>query len=464
MTTFNNLYIDEVRIRSNNGSKFAGIQTQIYGEDVDSSVTTVEGYEWIVQLANGTNSAINFDSGSNKLRLQWCTNYKNDEGNADSQKDVNYDITSGSIAAGNDSNNQVGSFWIGFEASDAAEDAGESSAYHNVSGNPNYVAAQRATVSGTSRIIVAPRVKLYLGDVLLDIAGVNTQDGTSAWFTNSVVDVITEELNAQDGSLRRRHQTDTGSSVGTIPTTTYTSTQWRISANQYLFYNAYGDPHIKTLRGEHYEFDYLGAFRMFEYSKNGNFMLINGLAETGPGRWKNKQYIRKLFIQNNNAKILLDMGFRGSPVKVLENNGITYKERSLSFDAEAKRYNFDNTLSTLDLNAPITENLPGLVRNQIDIILDINNVGGNEFDNDELTFLSLQNVNEFNLQPCRLNVKMSNRLIDAAKGCLIDRKYAPVAKLDNITDITPLEEPTLEDLKHIPELEIAPRLRNRKWK
>ena len=460
MTTFNNLYIDEVSIRSNNGSKFTGIQTHIHGEDVHSDVTTTEGFQWIVQISNGTNSAINFDSGSNKLRLQICTKYKNDDGTADSEKDVNYEITSGSIAAGDPNDPEAGNFWIGFDA-DIASDNGSAGGYYNVPSTGHHIAGQR---DNAGNIIVAPRVKLYFGGSLLDIAGINSQDGTNAYFVNSVVDTIIQGVNGNDGSLRRRHQNDSGGSVGTIPTSTYTTSQWRTSTDHHLGGNAYGDPHIKTLRGEHYEFDYLGAFRMLEYSKNGNFMVINGLAETGPGRWKNKQYIRKLFIQNNNAKILLDMGFRGSPVKVLENNGITYKEKALTFDAEAKRYNFDNTLSTLDLDAPITENLPGLVRNQIDIILDINNAGENEFNNEELTFLSLQNVNEFNLQPCRLEVKMSNRLIDTAKGCLIDRKYAPVSKLNKITDMTPLEEPTIEDIKNIPELEIAPILRNKKWK
>jgi hypothetical protein len=204
---------------------------------------------------------------------------------------------------------------------------------------------------------------------------------------------------------------------------------------------------------------------MFEYLKNKNSIIINGLAEFGPGGWKTKQYIRKIFIQNNDTNILLDMGFRGSPVKVLENNGIAYKEKTLSFDKQAKRYNFDNTMSTLDLDEPITEDLPGLIRNQLDIILEIdNNTDKTTTKKSELSFIALQNVNEYNLQPCRLEIKMSNLLIDAAKGCLIDRKYATVSKLNKITDVTPLEEPTLEDLKNIPELEIEPQKRNIMWK
>ena len=34
------------------------------------------------------------------------------------------------------------------------------------------------------------------------------------------------------------------------------------------------------------------------------------------------------------------MGFRGSPVKVLENNGIDYEEKQLDFNKDAKRYSF----------------------------------------------------------------------------------------------------------------------------
>lgn len=457
----NNLYIDEIHIATDSGAAFTGIANMLTSvTDATGTVSLTTGYKWVVQITNGSGSSI--DTTANPVKLQICTNYMHTvdgETVNRGEKDIDYIINDVADWASGASR-FVG--WTGIGASTV-----------HYTENTLYMPHQTDDGQHDGNIIVAPRVKLFHtvngSYSFLDVGGDNSSISNTHFAHSIIKEVVfidtTSGSNGTDGSWRRKPSV-------TSPSTSYTASDWRISntATTQTVHHltdsamAAGDPHIKTLRGEHYEFDYLGAFRMFEYSKNGNFMLINGLAETGPGRWKNKQYIRKLFIQNNNANILLDMGFRGSPVKVLENNGITYKEKALAFDAEAKRYNFDNTLSTLDVDAPITENLPGLVRNQLDIILDINNVGENDIDNEELTFLSLQNVNEFNLQPCRLEIKMSNRLIDVAKGCLIDRKYAPVAKLDNITDITPLEEPTLEDLKHIPELEIAPRLRNIKWK
>jgi hypothetical protein len=323
-------------------------------------------------------------------------------------------------------------------------------------------------INDDDNIRASSKFKLYHGwfSSPLDIVGNNTHI-SSGNHELGIVGYATNDGEYTTGLVRRR-AVETTTTSNKIPTADFSANDWQrtrqtaatLAELDYLTASVAGDPHIKTLRGEHYEFDYLGALRMFEYLKNKNSIIINGLAETGPGRWKTKQYIRKIFIQNNDSNILLDMGFRGSPVKVLENNGIAYKEKTLSFDKQAKRYNFDNTMSTLDLDEPITEDLPGLIRNQLDIILEIDN----NTEKNELSFITLQNVNEYNLQPCRLEINMSKKLIGPAKGCLIDRKYATVSKLNKITDVTPLEEPTLEDLKNIPELEIEPQKRNIMWK
>jgi len=193
------------------------------------------------------------------------------------------------------------------------------------------------------------------------------------------------------------------------------------------------------------------------------------LSEKGPGRWKKRQYIRKLFIKNNDKYMLIDMGFRGSPVKILENNGIEYNEKQLSFNKEARRHSFDSTYSTLDFDEEVTDNLPALIRNQIDFTINMtnDNMTNNENmndDKDEEIHITLQNVNEYNLQPCRLTISNINKdSIQEAKGCLVDKKYAPISKLDNIQSLERLEEPSLEDLKNIPELEINPKLKNIQW-
>lgn len=455
----NNLYIDEVHIVTDSGAAFREIDNMLTSvTDATNEISKTTGYKWVVQITNGTGSSI--DTSANPVKLQICTNYlKNPDNETGGTHDIDYIIKDDTDWASGASR-YVG--WAGIGAATV----------HYLE-EILYMPGQTNNGDYNGNIIAAARVKLYntVGGAysLLDVAGDNGSANDDVQYVNSIINEVvffdtTSGSNGTDGSWRRL---PTASS----PAIPYNASDWRIgniattTHSNNLTGDAYGDPHIKTLHGEHYEFDYLGAFRMFEYLKNKNSIIINGLAETGPGRWKTKQYIRKIFIQNNDTNILLDMGFRGSPVKVLENNGIAYKEKTLLFDKQAKRYNFDNTMSTLDLDEPITEDLPGLIRNQLDIILEIdNNTDKTTTKKSELSFITLQNVNEYNLQPCRLEIKMSNLLIDAAKGCLIDRKYATVSKLNKITDVTPLEEPTLEDLKNIPELEIEPQKRNIMWK
>ena len=76
--------------------------------------------------------------------------------------------------------------------------------------------------------------------------------------------------------------------------------------------------------------------------------------------------------------------------------------------------------------------------------------------------IHLENVNKFNLQPCRTTVNPVKDAADA-KGCLVARRYASVAALDDLRDTTPLRVPTKEDLERMPELEIAPIKRNIQW-
>ena len=268
---------------------------------------------------------------------------------------------------------------------------------------------------------------------------------------NSLVHTIINNTNTsnEDASIRRLE------SAAWIPNSEYASSDWRITPSNNLTGSAAGDPHITTFHGHHYEFDYLGAFRLFETLIDDNLIIKNGLSEKGPGIWGHRQYIRKLFIQNNSKTILFDMGYRGSLVKVLENNGFLYSEKTLEFNNEAKRYNFSKIRSIVDINEPVSDTIPALIRNEIK--LSISN------DNEDIFNVILQNVNQYNLQPCRISLNICKELPDSSTGCLVDIRYAPVSKLDNIKSLRRLEEPTLLDLQSLPELEIEPRLRNIQW-
>lgn len=242
------------------------------------------------------------------------------------------------------------------------------------------------------------------------------------------------------------------------PSTTYTSSDWGTATGNFLNTSAAGDPHITTLNGEHYKFDYLGAFRLLEHNVNNNNLIINGFSELGKGRWYDKQYIKKVYINYNGKDILIDTGFRGTPVNILNNNGIEFIEKKLEFDKDARRYSMSGKGIgkkkgvSKNSNEPVTDDLPLLIRNQITILLhdEINN----------LMSITIENVNKYNLQPCRLFVNLNKNGFKNDKGCLIDRKYVNVSKLSSIDDTTKLREPDENDLLNIPELEIQPKLLN----
>ena len=271
---------------------------------------------------------------------------------------------------------------------------------------------------------------------------------------NYLYDTSQQDLSSA-GSIRRLP-------TATYPATTFATSHWRTSTGtSHLSASAAGDPHITTLTGEHYKFEHFGAFRLLEDEIDGESLIINGCSEYGKTSRRNKrQYIKKLYIKHGEKYILLDTGFRGEEVKVLEESGFFYTEEKLPFDKEAKRYSckLGCTYSTKDPNEPVTEYLPAFMRNQISFSIDAK-------DNKSILNIIIQNVNEYNLQPCRLAITIGETpLTKNAKGCIIDRKYAPTCKLEDIKSMELLKEPTLEDLKNIPELEINPKLQNKQLK
>tara|TARA_B100002051_G_scaffold106341_1_gene101448 strand:+ start:2045 stop:3667 length:1623 start_codon:yes stop_codon:yes gene_type:complete len=262
---------------------------------------------------------------------------------------------------------------------------------------------------------------------------------------------------------------NTASASGSVPSTTFQVSQWAwvdataaLAKYHVAAYDsqdaatAAGDPHITTLDGEHYEFDYLGPFRLYEATAGGQKLTINALAKLGPGRWNKKQYLRELYIQHGDKWAHVDMGFRGSPLKIIASNGLEHEEKSLEFDLEAKRYSFSSGYRTTDRTEAATDDLPALVRNAIDFVIVHTRTGA------PTASIHLENVNKYNLQPCRTTVHPAKDATDA-KGCLVARRYASVAALDDLRDTTALREPSEEDLERIPELEIAPIKRNIQW-
>ena len=152
-------------------------------------------------------------------------------------------------------------------------------------------------------------------------------------------------------------------------------------------------------------------------------------------RWEDKQYIRKVFIQYHDKSILIDTGFRGTPVKILENNGFEYIEEQLEFNqlAEVNCWECRKTYNILKqgfINRHRNKyghKILDPIRNKITIEL-------------ENFKFEIFNVNEYNLQPCRFNFSKLDNDYSKSKGCLIERKYVGVSILEDIKDTDKMVE------------------------
>ena len=444
MAAITDIYIDEIYIET--GARTTGGTNSINGESLYSGMNGTDGYKWVCAIGNNHASAYTF--GDNDI-LNICTNYlKTGATDFDAtsvlQKDTNISLTGTINGYGNADN---GLIFVGFTITSGPTITLASSIL---------LGDQKSTIDGTVYITAASRFNITSGSgfglTRRDTCGTNVVDGSAgAGIYYYLYDTIPL---ASAGSIRRKP-----ANAGT-PTSTFTTSHWETSTGiTYLTASAAGDPHIKTLDGEYYEFDYLGSFRLLEDTINGEKLIINGKAEPGPARWKNNQYIKKLFIQQGDNYILIDMGFRGEEVTVLEEKGFAYTEKELDFDKDAKRYSLTSKYRTTSRTEPVTEDLPRLVRNKINFTIDDNN-------KKPLIFFEISNVNEYNLQPCRLHIKLANRNAYSknAKGCLISRIHAPACKLNDVKSCEPIDPLSLKDMDEIPELEINPILLNKQWK
>ena len=232
----------------------------------------------------------------------------------------------------------------------------------------------------------------------------------------------------------------------TAPNTTYDNDHWdeRLSSvivpDQVLNGTAIGDPHITTIFGNHYKFDYIGAFRLFDNNEPEykNKLIINGLSMRGSKkRWRRKQYIRKLYIQHGDKYILINTGFRGTKAHIIENNGIEYIDEELEFNQNAKIHCFFcGTNFDLDgfENGSVKNHLK---RNKRHIVLKpIRNNLTLKFNIDsDLFLIKITNINEFNLQPCRIELFPYSKKIKNLTGCIINRKYVKDSLLNDIKNI-----------------------------
>ena len=518
------IFIDTVTITNNSGAYFTNQKTTVsLAVDADNKTLTtgkstsssqmsymtsnMSGYglKFTIQLCNRYDAQISASEMA-KYSVEICSRYLY-EGYDDDEEDyimktgqvgdIYIQLPSTALAANDSTANPkvVSSVYVGHDLAQNA--AGNSNAitavgtWKDASGNaltsvnyPVYIPDQ-FRANSTNAVIATDFILKYNG-AIKQLVGRNSNNSILNGYFNSgassqipaffidynengssnttAASIDTGGTALKGGHYSFKHATDTdGKPSGSGSSTNYKSFDtnnyhWRSINAEALTQSIIGDPHIKTLNGEYYEFDYLGSFRLLEDTINGEKLIINGKSEPGPARWKTNQYIKKLFIQRGENYILIDMGFRGEEVTVLEEKGFIYTEKELDFHKDAKRYSLTSRYKTTSRTEPVTEDLPRLIRNKINFTIDDNN-------KKSLIFFEISNVNEYNLQPCRLHIKLDNYNVYSkkSKGCLISRLHAPASKLNDIKSCEPIDLLSLKDMDEIPELEINPILRNKQW-
>lgn len=489
MSSINGFYIDDVYVAAtgdNNNTLFNGnnvLNSITNSSELPAGTSQTTGLKWVVQVTNGSGSAYNPSDSGNAIKLTVCTNTYNSSEDQTYSYDLHYtcnqdiDIAdNGSIYFGwdlpilNDRN------ITGINEDDLSIATVTYSSSSNIS-NPTTQEVLLADQSVSNSIIVGTRFRLYINGVEKDRVGIK-YDEDNGWVDGEGVAavpipyVISGTNHTYLTGLLSRKPDNTSQSSGPkltqdAPSLIYKAADWNTkttltSIGSQLRGTAAGDPHITTLAGEHYKFVHIGAFRLFEQVVDGKLLIINGCSENGPARWSHNEYIKKFYIQYGEQSILLDNGFRGQEVTVLENNGIEYKEQKLQFHETAKRYsgglNGIKPYTTTDANAPETDDLPGYRRNEVAF----------QIKNDEdkvIMDIKIQNVNEYNLQPCRLGIQLcETTLSENAKGCIVSKKFVPVCKFDDIKSMKPLPELEEKHMELIPEDEIEPCQLNTQWR
>jgi len=465
---YNNLYIDEVRIITDSGSRFSAnnILNNISSGTLPTSSVTDTGLKWVVQVTNASNATI-ATTNTIKLTIETITT------NGD-KYEQSFTHTLGSSIADNDS------IYFGWSGQGVTIVSVAYASTSNISAPTTqeiYLADQ--AVSGSQ--IVGTRFRLFYNGTEVDTIG--SDYVSSTWRTNanqtnipSIPFLIQGASTAtglsgtgavSTGSYTRKIQT---SITQDIPTLTDNTGDWNVQEDDLFSASASGDPHITTLEGGSYRFKLTGPFRYFEDVINDTPLIINGFSHDGKHAdgslvdWmysdicnEPPEYIKQIFIQYGEKTILIDTGFRGINATVLECSGIKYQEMKLTFHKRAKRMYKNRETNKVYFaqhnNEPVTRELPALTRNQITIPIYSKK-------QELLMSIIIQNVNMYNYQPSRICILLQDnyKISSEAKGCIVHEKYANYCMVDDIKSSVLLKDPEGETT---PEMEIEAKIRNR---
>lgn len=194
---------------------------------------------------------------------------------------------------------------------------------------------------------------------------------------------------------------------------------------------SYGDVHIKTLDGLHYDLHDIGYHRWFS---DGDKFIINTSIQYGRlKRWKKKDYVNEIFIKNGDDYIHIDPGFRGTKCKVIkaknEDGSITWKIKDKEFSKDAKNHCSECLYPTLtDLKNKNCMTVETHSKTRGHPILDMvrNTIIVNVKTSTNKYEIIISNINELNLQPALIDVIPENYdNCSLWEGCIVhsDKNY-----------------------------------------
>jgi len=185
---------------------------------------------------------------------------------------------------------------------------------------------------------------------------------------------------------------------------------------------ASGDPHIKCLNGTEYDFRYHGYMRLLETPST----IINAQCAPGMNQQSKMEYFTHAYIKHRGEEAVLKLGWRGEPITILENSGLNFKEKKLSFNMRAKRHCetcrgwASSSDKKCDAHAEKYDHtVAELVRNALEL----------KIDGATIVF---QNVNDHNGQPCGITVKGKPKGISA--GLIAGAEWADASELEDLND------------------------------
>lgn len=182
-----------------------------------------------------------------------------------------------------------------------------------------------------------------------------------------------------------------------------------------VYFGSGGDPHVTPIFGPAYDIHYVGLIKWFDNNCQQNRFTIIGSIENGINDYRSTDmtYIRKLYVEHDYKKMIIDAGFRGQPAKIIKNDGFCVKNTILSFQKNIKRKcsnptcNFKTRNNTDNIHTYDGHYVPNLLRNMLEFNVSI--------PNDNIYTIKITNVDEYNSHPCHISIKFSETNIHKLK-------------------------------------------------